>query len=64
MAHVTQSASEAHVSATERVQSGAFTPCLAVLHGLATMPYARIDLDVHMAEEAELWRLESQSGCA
>ena len=44
------------MSATERVQSGAFTPCLAVMHGLETMPYARIDLDVNMAEEAELWR--------
>ena len=62
MPQVTRSASKAHSSASERVKSGAFEPWLAVLLGLAIMPYARIDLDVNMAEEAELWRLER--GCA
>ena len=62
MARVTRSASEAHTSASEREQSGAFKPWLVVLPGLAIMPYARIDVDVNMAEEAELWRLER--GCA
>ena len=64
MARVTRSASEAHASASEREQSGAFKPWLVVLLGLAIMPYiyARIDVDVNMAEEAELWRLER--GCA
>jgi len=62
MSRVTRSVSEAHACASEGDQSGAFKPWLAVVLVLASMPYARIDLDVNMAEEAELWRLET--GCA
>ena len=43
-----------------------FQACLAVVLVLAVMAYARIEVDVNMAEEAceeaELWRLER--GCA
>ena len=63
MGQVTLSEGCPHARRGERRdQSGAFKPWLPVGLVLAIMPYARIDVDVNMAEEAELWRMER--GCA
>ena len=66
-----RSASRSHGSGHSVSEEGALDvqasaraigPWLVVGIVLAIMPYACIDLDVNVAEEAELWRLER--GCA